>query len=437
MSRLRLSQQHTLQILQLIRSSGSISRADVVARTGDSPFLISKVCDELLQGEFITEAGVGESTGGRRPTLLSLRPGFGRLVGVHLGTVNVRIALTDFQGNTIAYIKDLSHAAEGPDVAMNHVIKLINGMAESHGLIPSDINGIGIGISGVLDRSIGTTLYWPKLPRWVNVPVKKILEERYQTLVVLEDTSRTSALAEVWFGGAHAAKHFIFISIGAGTGAALFLNGSLYEGVGGFAGEFGHISVAEKGPLCSCGNRGCLETMVSASSLLRKARHGLSMGLSNTLTKLSHGNPQNITLELLAQAMREGDRFATRLLSEMGAYVGRATVGLVNLLNPELIVIGGGIASAVGELIHPEIERVVRESAMVQSVKQVQIRMSKMEEKDWARGAMLLAAEEALSNSFVKWSESGRAKASAVPFSGLKVRKSNATSVSELTPGTN
>lgn len=408
MPRIPLSKQHTLKILQLIRSSGSISRSEVIDKTGDSPFLISKVCDELLEGGFVSEAGRGDSTGGRRPTLLSLRPDFGRLIGVHLGTVNVRIALTDFQGNLIAYVKDLSHAAEGPDVAMNHLIELIDHLLERHGLRPADLNGLGIGISGVLERTTGTTLYWPKLPRWINVPVKKMIEERYRTHVALEDTSRTRVLAEFWFGGSNAAKHFIFIGIGAGTGAALFLNGSLYSGVGGFAGEFGHISVAPKGPMCSCGNRGCLETLVSASVLLRKARHGLSIGLSDALMRMAQGNAHNVTLEMLAQATREGDRFSTRLLAEMGAYLGRGIVGLVNLLNPELIVLGGGVASAVGKLILPEVERVVRESAMIQSVKQVQLRLSSLEEKDWALGAMLLIAEEALANSFMKWSEAAR-----------------------------
>lgn len=408
MPRIRLSKQHTLKILQLIRSSGSISRAEVVEKTADSPFLISKVCDELLEGGFLSEAGRGDSTGGRRPTLLSLRPDFGRLIGVHLGTVNVRIALSDFQGNLISYTKDQSRAAEGPEAAISHLIELIDRMLDSQGLRPTDLNGIGIGISGVLERATGTTLYWPKLPRWVNVPVKRILEERYRTQVALEDTSRTRALAEFWLGGRSTSKHFIFIGIGAGTGAALFLNGSLYHGVGGFAGEFGHISVLAKGSMCSCGNRGCLETLVSASVLLRKARHGLSLGLSNTLMRMAEGNAQNVTLEMLAQAAREGDRFTTRLLAEMAAHLGLGIVGLVNLLNPELIVLGGGVASAVGQLILPEVQRVVRESAMIQSVKQVHIRMSSLEEKDWAVGAMLLVAEEALANSFLKWSKAVR-----------------------------
>jgi predicted NBD/HSP70 family sugar kinase len=412
MPRIPLSKQHILKILQLIRSSGSISRAEVAEKTGDTPFLVSKVCDELLEAGFVSEAGRGDSTGGRRPTLLSLRPGLGRLIGVHMGTVNLRIALTDFQGNLIAYVKDRSRAAEGPDVAISHLIEMIDRILEKEGLGREALNGIGIGISGVLDRTNGMTLYWPKLPRWVNVPVKRLLEDHYRTHVVLEDTSRTRALAEFWFGGCSTAKHFIFIGIGAGTGAALFLNGSLYHGAGGFAGEFGHISVASKGPMCSCGNRGCLESMVSASVLLRKARNGLSKGLSQTLMTIAHENPDDLTLEMLAQATRQGDRFTARLLTEMGAYVGKGIVGLVNLLNPELIVLGGGVASAVGELILPEIKRVMRESAMIQSVNQVQVRMSTLEEKDWALGAMLLVTEDALANSYMEWSNAAQESAS-------------------------
>jgi glucokinase len=312
---------------------------------------------------------------------------FGRLIGVHLGTVNVRISLTDFRGNLLEYVKDKSHANRGPDVAMRHLMNRIDQMLQKSGVSYSELSGIGIGVSGVLERSTGVTLFWPKLPLWVNVPVKKMLEDRYKTLVELEDTSRTQAFAEYRLGGADSAKHFIYIAVGAGIGAALFLNGQLYSGAGGFAGEFGHITVSETGPLCSCGNRGCLETMVSASTLIRKARHGLSAGLSNTLMEMAQGDARSVSVEMLANAARKGDRFAVRLLSETGAYLGRGIVGLLNLLNPELIVIGAGVASAVGDLLLPEIERVVRDRAMIQGVNQVQIRMSKLEEKDWALGA--------------------------------------------------
>jgi len=402
MPRVPLSRQHTLQILQLIRAQDSISRASLAEKTGTSPFLISKTCDQLLAAKFITEAGQGDSTGGRRPTLLSLKPDLGRLIGVDLGAGNIRIAMTDFSGNLIEYVRDESHADQGPEVAMKHLIHLIDQMLKKTGVAPPELNGIGVGISGVLERSTGVTLFWPKMPLWINVPVKKILEDRYKTLVELDDTSRTQAFAEYKLGALESIKHFIYVAVGAGVGAALFLDGKLYSGSAGFAGEFGHITLSDTGLLCSCGNRGCLETMVSASALIRKARHGISEGLSNALMQMSQDDPNHLSVEMLAKAAAQGDRFTRRLLSDTATSLGTSLVTLVNLLNPELIVIGGGVASAVGELMLPEIERIVRDRAMIQGENQVQIRISRLQEKDWTLGATLLVVEKALAQSFMK-----------------------------------
>jgi predicted NBD/HSP70 family sugar kinase len=400
-----LSQVETLEVLKLIRTHVSISRTDVANITGASPFLISKICDKLLTGGFITEAGQGNSTGGRRPTLLSLRPGLGRLIGVDLGTVNVRIAITDFSGKTIDFFKGASHSSEGPDVALKGVMEEIGRMLKRNAVSLSELDGIGIGVSGVAESSTGTVLYWPKLPLWVEVPVKSIFENRFKTVVELQDTSRTRAFAEYRLGNVNSTKNFVYIAVGAGIGAALFFDGKLYTGTGGFAGEFGHITVSETGQLCSCGNRGCLETLVSASALILRAREGLAAGLSNALTRMTEGDPNRLSVEMLARAAKEGDRFARSLLSEAGTYLGRGIVGLINLLNPELIVIGAGPATAVGDLLLLEIERVVSERAMVQNVRQVEIRISTLQEKDWAVGATLIVAEKALAQSFLRTSE--------------------------------
>jgi glucokinase len=132
---------------------------------------------------------------------------------------------------------------------MRRLINLIDHMLQKSKLKYSDLNGIGIGVSGIVERSTGVMIFWPKLPLWTNVPVKKMLEDRYKTLVQLEDTSRTRAFAEYRLGGADAAKDFIYVAVGAGIGAALFLDGRLYSGAGGFAGEFGHITALENGRL--------------------------------------------------------------------------------------------------------------------------------------------------------------------------------------------
>lgn len=402
MPKIRFSHAHAWKILRLIYQANRITRPEVVEQTGYSTFLISRTCEDLLRKGFVSEAGAASSTGGRRPTLLSISPGLGRLLGISMGSVNVRIALTDITGNILEYVKSPSLAEAGPDVAIPNLIERIETLLSKGKAKHSDLHGIGVGISGVLDRRSGTTLFWPKLPLWNNVPVKKILQNHFHVQVEVEDTPRTMAFAEHRLGAANTARQFIYVALGAGTGAALFLNGQLYTGAGGFAGEFGHITVVDDGPLCSCGNRGCLETLVSAFTLVKKGQEALGLGLSNRLAQLAGNNPHKLTAEIIAQAGRDGDRFVLRLLSETGKHLGAGIATLVNLLNPELIVIGGALGIAIGDLILPEVERALRERGLSQVVDQVRLQVSTVQEADWARGAALLVAENALERMFLE-----------------------------------
>jgi N-acetylglucosamine repressor len=399
---IRLPHAHALRILRLIYERNRISRSDLAAETGYSAFLVSKLCENLLQKGFISDTGSGESSGGRRPTLLSISPGLGRVIGIHIGTVNVRIALTDIAGTPIEYLHGPSRADAGPEVAIPHLIDLVEQVVRKAGLQNSDIQGIGTGISGVLDRRTGTTLFWPKVPQWVNVPVKRMLQDHFHVPVEVEDTPRTMAMAERRIGAGQRAREFIYVMIGAGTGAALFLNGQLYAGSGGFAGEFGHVTVNEEGPLCSCGNRGCLETLVSAGSLIRRAQQALKLGLSTQLWQLSGGDPERISVETIAQAAREQDRFSLRLFRDAGSHLGTGLVALINLLNPELIVIGGGMMTAAADLLQPHLELAVRDRALIRATNQIRIEASTLREPEWARGAALLIAEKVLEPMFLE-----------------------------------
>ncbi len=385
-----------LRLLKLIYERGEISRSDLVEKTGYSAFLVSKMCDELLRDRLVCETGPGNSTGGRPPTLLSVNPELGVLVGLHIGTVNVRVAVTDLTGRTLAYQKAPSQSEAGPEAAIPHLISLVEQSLERAGAGRERLRGIGIGISGVLDRASGTTLFWPKVPQWVNVPVRQIFTEKFGTFVEVEDSPRTMALAERRFGAGSRAEEFLYVMVGAGTGSALFLNGHLYTGADGFAGEFGHLSVDHNGPLCSCGNRGCIETYVSASALIRNAQQAVSQGLAIQLWPLSGGDLDRVSLELIARAASEDDRFSLSLLGAAGERLGAGIVGLVNLLNPELIIVGGGLAAAAGRFLMPSIERIVRERALTRTSAQTRIELSKLDETDWARGGALLVIENAL-----------------------------------------
>lgn len=390
-----------LGLLKVIYDKGQISRTDLVEQTGYSPFLISRMCDELLEAQFIQETGPGNSTGGRPPTLLSVNPNFGRVVGLHIGAFNTRIVVTDLKGTLLAFRKVPSLVQRGPAAALQHFMSEINATVKQAGVAKDQICGIGVGISGVLDRATGTLLMWPKIPQWVNVPVKEIFSERYATVVEVEDTSRTMALAERRFGTGNVPSEYVYVSVGMGIGAALFVKGQLYTGAGGFAGELGHITVDEHGPLCSCGNHGCLEVMVSASVLIERAQNAVMQNRSSILWRLSEGNLERISLEMIGEAARQGDRFCRSLLREAGTFLGIALVGIVNLLNPALINIGGGLALAAGQFLMPAVEQVIRDRALEPQASAIRVELSMLGEADWARGAAMLVTSNALESFFL------------------------------------
>lgn len=395
-------------MLKAIYEAGEISRTELIERTGYSAFLVSKMCDELLQAGLIEETGPGNSTGGRPPTLLSINPHSGRVVGLHIGTLNARIAVTNLRGTLLAFRKAPSYAENGPEPALQHLISEVEAALAEARVEPPQLRGIGIGISGVLDHSTGTTLFWPKIPQWVNVPVRQTFADRFQTLVEVDDTPRTMALAERRFGAGDLASEFIYVSVGAGTGAALFLRDQLYTGWRGFAGEFGHIPVDAHGPLCSCGNRGCVEASVSAAAIVRRAQDALTHGVSGILWRLTQGEADKISLELIGAAAAQGDRFARSLLSDAGVSLGAGLVGMVNLLNPQLIRIGGGLALAAGAFLLPAVQQTIRDRALEPQAADVRVEISTLGEADWARGAALLVTQRALEALFLNSTSPGQ-----------------------------
>jgi N-acetylglucosamine repressor len=402
MPKIKSLQKHLGRTLHLIYKQERASRAELALNTGYSTFLISKVTERLLKDNFIQETGPGESSGGRPPTLLSINPNIARLVGIHLGTINLRVVVTNMVGSVLTHRIERSYVDQGPDQALNHLVKVVLGALNEAKLNRHSLSGIGMGISGFLDRKRGVTLSWPKVPSWTNVPVKDFIQQHLGTLVELDDTPRTMALAEKSYGKAQTSDEFVYLTLGAGIGAALFLHGKLYAGKGGFAGEFGHITIDEHGELCSCGNRGCVETLVSASAVIRQAEEALASKLSPQLYLITQENGGSITLEAVARAAEANDRFCLGLLLETGVQVGTGIVSLVNLLNPELIVLGGGLPKAVGKWLLPSINRVVQERAMQGPASQVSIVLSDLSEVDWARGAALLVSENALKNELVR-----------------------------------
>ncbi len=413
MPKLGASAQHSQRLLQLIYDHSKISRSDLCKVTGYSTFLVSKVCDELIAGGFIAEVGSGDSTGGRRPTLLSITPGLGVIVGVHMGTVNTRIAVMDIMGNVQAFARSPSQVRQGPEAGLHHVVDQIEETLKKAALKVSDLDAIGVGISGVFDQGGGISLFWPKVPQWLDVPVYQRLSEYFKKPIAIEDTPRTMALAERRFGPVRGAEDLVYITLGAGVGSAVFLGGKLHRGRDGVAGELGHVTVDEDGPICPCGNRGCLETMVSATALVKRARAGIDDELSSQLWQLCQGRSERLSVETIVEAAHNQDRFSHRILTEAGAYLGKALVGLVHLLNPEHIILGGGLALAGGDILLPAARSVLQERAMPATIRNLELEVSSLGDVDWTRGAGLLVAKDVLARRFEATARRGRKPKSA------------------------
>lgn len=389
-----------LEIMRIVHERAVISRGELCSQTGYSPFLISKLTESLLRLGFLRETGAGASTGGRPPALLTVNPTLGRLVGLHIGTINCRIAITDMNGGLLHYRKVPSRVMEGPDVSLPYLVREVGQCLSAARASRSPLKGIGIGISGVLDREAGTTLIWPKAPLWTNVPVRKFFEQEFRADVAIDDTPRTLAMAERRWGLARGLRSFVYVMAGAGVGAALFLDGRWYAGTGGFAGEFGHMTVREDGPLCACGNRGCLEALASANTLIQRAGSAMRQGAAIPLWNLCGGDPSRISVEMIAQAAAAGDLFCAGELDRAGHYLGLGLAALIQLLNPEAVILGGGLARAAGRSLLQTVEQTIARRCLRQPASQVRLLLSESPEPDWARGAAFQVAARALEKAF-------------------------------------
>lgn len=396
------------EILRLVHERGAISRAELGLQTGYSPFLISKLTESLLRQGFLRETGAGASTGGRPPALLTVNPSLGRLVGLHLGTINCRIAITDINGDLLHYRKVPSRAQDGPEVALPYLVQEIGACLSAARVQRRALKGVGIGISGVLDRRAGMTLIWPKAPLWTNVPVQRFFEQEYGVDVAIDDTPRTLATAERRWGRAKGLDSFVYVAAGAGVGAALCLDGRWYGGAGGFAGEFGHMTLREDGPLCACGNRGCLEALVSANTLIQRARFAVRHGAALPLWKLCGGDASRLSVEMIAQAAAAGDLFCAGELDRAGQSLGLGMAALIQLLNPAAVILGGGLARAAGPALVRAAEQVIARRCLPQPASQAKVLLAESTEQDWARAAAFQVAGRALEKTLVRTASARR-----------------------------
>jgi predicted NBD/HSP70 family sugar kinase len=331
------------RLLALLRSQGPMTQAQLARASGLSPATVSSITRELRDEGWLD----GAEEGGGKRAALALSRSAGVAVGIDFGKTHVRVVVSDLAHEVLAEAErphDVDHAAaEGVALAAS----LVRGLLDEVGAGPAHVTGVGMGLPGPLRHDTGEVGDSSILPGWIGALPEQLMSEALGLPVRVENDANLGALAEVVWGAGRGCTDVVYVKAATGVGAGLVLNGRLYHGVGGTAGEIGHITVDESGPICRCGNRGCLETFAGGEAVVAPLRqHYGEIALREVIT--------------LAQA---GDKGCRRVLQDAGRALGLAVAGVCNLLAPERVIVGGELAQA-GDIVLEEVRAMVRRTAI-------------------------------------------------------------------------
>ena len=284
-------------------------------------------------------------------------------IGVDLGGTNLRIAAVDEAGTLLEKVTTGTQVAKGRDHVIDDMTNAIREVAmkfRGHG----ELVGIGIGVPGIIDMDSGMLRESPNLPGWSDYPVREEIERRLETQVILENDANAAAMGEFWLGAARDFPSMLMLTLGTGVGGGLVLDGRIWHGMNGMAGELGHITVYPDGVPCPCGNRGCVEQYASATAIMRMARETIASGVTTELSKAAEGADSEFNARRVYQLAVQGDRPSQEIFRRVGTALGIVAADLVNALNLHMIVIGGGVSSA-WEAFSPSIFEEVRRRSFV------------------------------------------------------------------------
>jgi glucokinase len=313
------------------------------------------------------------------------------IIGIDLGGTNIRTAVVDHLGGIIAHDHRHTLANEGPRAVIDRMIEAAREVMAKAGLARCQVAAVGVCSPGPLDLEAGVALSPATLPGWDRIPLRQLIEEGLGIPTTLENDANAAALGEHRFGAGQGVDHMIYVTASTGIGGGLILGGALYHGASGMAGEIGHTTILADGPLCGCGNRGCLEVLASGSAIARRAREIVTKGVPTKIANLANGDIDLITAKLVADAASEGDVEAGKILSEAMDYLGIGLASLVNLFNPELVVIGGGLVH-IGERLFGPVRRTIKQRAFPAQAQAVRVVPAELGDHAGVLGASEVAA---------------------------------------------
>jgi glucokinase-like ROK family protein len=348
---------NTSLVLNALRLHAPISRAELANITKLNRSTISNIVNVLLEDGLVLELDTMESKIGRPGIALALRPDGGAVIGIEIGVGFISIILTDFVAN-ILWREWAECSPTKPQIEI---------IAEAEKLIDQAISvaeekhlrvlGIGLGVPGLVNVQKGELLFAPNLG-WRDVPFRLMWNQRFHMPLYVENEANLGALGEYYFGVGRDIDNFIYLSSGVGLGGGVIINGQLFTGGRGFAGEIGHIQRDPQGEMCGCGRRGCWETQVGPRAVLQRVRRSMESGPGKGLTKYANADLDNLTFNQVVDCALQGDQLCRSAMEEVGKNLGTGIVDLANIFNPQMVVIGGAFSYG-REIILPVIENTI------------------------------------------------------------------------------
>jgi predicted NBD/HSP70 family sugar kinase len=381
--------QHTALMVRLLWRERSISRAELARHTGLSRSTVSAIVADVLETGLVEETGSGESNGGRRPIMLSFDDNAYAIVGVDMGASHVGVAVTNLRAEVKSWATRAHRVQTDPlgTIALIHQL-VAQGLREA-GVSKKRVLGMGVAVPSPVNPKAPGKLLPLILPHWADIDLVEALRAAHGVPVFVDNDANLGALAEHWWGVGVGARQLAYVKVATGLGAGLIIDGKIYRGGAGIAGEIGHTSIDRTGARCICGLNGCLATYVGARALVDQARARRDHETSALST------PRTLTLERLIDAAIGGDALAVDVVRSAGVNLGIGIANLLNLLNPQMVVLGGALVRT-GELLLAPLRETLETRSLSESIAHAEVVQSKLGEQGTAIGAATFVLEAAL-----------------------------------------
>lgn len=314
------------------------------------------------------------------------------VLGIDLGGTKILTAVTNPQGQLVSRDHSVTPAAEGQEAIIQAIVESVRRALNQAELSMADLVAVGIGAPGPSNPQTGILYTSPNLPGLRNVPIRDIIEQEFDKKAFLINDANAAALAEFRFGAGRGSCCFIYVTVSTGIGGGVVFDGRVYTGAAGVAAEIGHMTIEDKGPPCNCGNTGCWEALASGTALTKEARRRITEGESSTILEYAEGEMQKVTAPVIQQAAESGDRVAKELLARTSHYLGTGFANLINILNPDVIAIGGGVAK-MGEMLLGPAYAVAKDRAFLEAYESVRFVPAELGRNSGVLGAAAYALQ--------------------------------------------